>query len=245
MNRMYSSQGPTAFATHMIWADARLDGMVVAAATDNDAIIDGDLAFYLSEPELNACNLIIDVAERRHYMFRRAFQRVFVHQALAWTGPIHEISLVHQRDRQPVCVNVPTLNLSFSSSGSVVLACASLKLSVGIDVEKSRTVENVTPLAKRFFSLPESNFIRNLPGSEQSLVFLQHWTAKEAGLKALGKGIESGLNSFVLVPRECGYTIQLQQEFGTVEDWILTHMEFLPGHVVAVVHRAVNNLGRG
>lgn len=225
----------------IVRAIAPVDGITIAAAIDGGSVGDSQLTALVSESDRAAANQMAETSERRHYLFRRAFQRVFVHQALNWAGPIHEISIVHQRDQRPLCVNSPHLNLSFSSSGAVVLACASGEHSVGIDIEKIRVIENVVSLAQRFFKVHESEFIRNLPASRQSHVFLEFWTAKEAGLKALAKGIDSGLNSFELTPQPFGYDIKIQQEFGVSNDWQLRHLAFLQDHIVAVVHRPVNN----
>jgi phosphopantetheine--protein transferase-like protein len=247
MKRMSSDETvrPSAvFDDVVVWAAPPLEGVSIAVAIDTGAFSEVALTSLLSEAEVTSANTMIDTLERRHFLFRRSFQRVFVHKMLSGTVPIDRISMVHQRDVRPICESAPELTLSFSSSGTVAVACASGSQTVGVDIEKIRSIENAVELARRFFTSTEADFIDVLPRVEQSRAFLLHWTAKEAGLKALGKGIVDGLNSFVLKPQATGYAIHLQQKFEESQDWQLHNLNVLQDHIVAVVHRPVNNLRR-
>jgi 4'-phosphopantetheinyl transferase len=243
MKRMFGSAKPEdsrACAVTLLWPQPPVHGLAIAAAVDSQACTEAEFATLLSADELHKAERMTDAIERRHFMFRRGFQRVFVHHVLKLDGPVEQISILHQRDCRPQCLNAPDCHLSFSSSGTVALACASTYEHVGVDIEKTRPVENVAALAKRFFNDSESAAIAALPANAQDLAFLRHWTAKEAGLKAIGEGVEFGINSFILTAAESGYAIHREQEFADSESWKLQYLTFLPEHVVAVVHRPVD-----
>jgi phosphopantetheine--protein transferase-like protein len=193
----------------------------------------------LAERERAAAQNIEDLSERRHYILRRLFQRLFVKNILAWKGPLSELVIQHQLDTQPQCLDDPRVHLSFSSSGATALACAATQHRVGIDLEKCRPVENVAALAARFFTGKEAAAIAALPLGDQNSAFLRHWTAKEAGLKAIGKGIVSGLNSFVVSIQNQDYRIEKVGKIEIDEAWSVHYGDFLRDHVVAIVHSSL------
>jgi 4'-phosphopantetheinyl transferase len=239
MNDSHGSSPDAALREAIIWAQSTTPGIFIAAAADDTAIDENALLTCLDMRERDKARAIHDSAERRHYVFRRCFQRYFVSQVLNWGGSLSELVIEHQLDRPPRCLDAPDLRLSFSSSGPTALACASFQHNVGIDVEKLRNIENVVALARRFFTPQEAASIAALPVAAQSIAFLEHWTAKEAGLKAIGKGIVSGLNSYVLKRQENDYYVDFIGPFETNEHWKLEHIPLLPHHIVAVIHSSV------
>ena len=230
-----------ALMASIIWASPPAPGIVVAALTDDSLWTEDDLATCLAETERNRAGQMADPVERRHYILRRCFQRVFLKILLDWQGALPDLRIVHRVDTQPHCPDAPLYRLSFSSSGSTALACASLNHQVGIDVEKIRTIESVAQLAQRFFTAEESASTMKCARNEQGIHFLHLWTAKEAGLKAIGKGIVSGLNSFVVTHIKNNYTIEKADKLTGIGPWSLRYLELLPQHIVAVVHRPDNS----
>ena len=207
---------------------------------------DGDLResvciTFLSKPEVMQASKRADAEEKRHFIIRRWFQRQFVSKILDFETPLPELRLVHELDARPMCLDAPDLHLSFSSSGPMMLACASKLGAVGIDIERKRVVENAVQLAGRFFSSDEAAHIAALPEALRSHHFLFHWTAKEAALKAVGKGIDSGINQFQLRPlgQSSGYAITELGE--SLDPWSLQFTEILPNYLIAVVHSKNNS----
>jgi phosphopantetheinyl transferase len=223
---------------NVVWADPPKPGIFVAAFTDIGTLNEYDLFSALSMQEQEKAQSITDVLERRHYVVRRCFQRVFLQNVLSWQGTLDALMIVHRVDTQPRCLDAPDLGISFSSSGQTVLACAAVHCHIGIDIEKLRKIKNANALATRFFDGKESRYISSLPPDEQDLAFLQYWSAKEAGLKAIGKGIVSGLNSFILEHHNQSYIIDIVDGITPREPWNLNFLDFLPDHVVAVVHKS-------
>jgi 4'-phosphopantetheinyl transferase len=226
----------TGFREAVVWAELPTPGIFVAAVIDDGAIGEETLMACLDGRERDRAQSIHDPSEKRHYVFRRSFQRLFVSQILNWDGAISELAIEHHLDTAPRCLDTPDLRLSFSSSGPTALACASRQHRVGIDIEKLRSIENVTALAYRFFTPEEAAAIAGLPVAAQSTAFLEHWTAKEAGLKAIGKGIVSGLNSFVIMQQGANHNIYFADQFEANTRWNLEYVTLLPNHLVAVVH---------
>ena len=102
--------------------------------------------------------------------------------------------------------------------------------------QRIREIENVETLAHRFFTKAEAERITALQPAEQNLEFLRIWTTKEAGLKAIGRGIDSGLNSLVVSSDGCYYHADIIDEFNMAAPWGCVHLAFIPQHVVTVVH---------
>lgn len=91
---------------------------------------------------------------------------------------------------KPVVANFPEISFSVAHSGAVMLLAISHNL-LGIDVELIKPV-NSFEIAKKFFSTTESEFLKQ---GDHEKRFFQLWTAKEAALKADGRGITRGLRS--------------------------------------------------
>jgi phosphopantetheinyl transferase len=225
-----------ALSAACIWDSQPPRGCQVAALQDHNLFDDDIFTAVLSEAELQKAANFSDQSERRHYIVKRSFQRLFVKTVLNWPGAPETLNIVHQLDTQPKCLDAPQLNLSFSSSGATFVAGCSTLHALGVDVEKRRHIENIEALAQRFFTPEEAELITTMHGDEQNDGFLKHWTTKEAGLKSIGKGIVSGLNSFVLKLSDQGYLIQNVPEFENTVGWRVDFLDFLPQHIVAVVH---------
>jgi phosphopantetheinyl transferase len=223
-------------AAKIVWGQSPAPGISIAAYTDNATMNEAELMLGLSERERKKAFSMPDPIERRHFVVRRCFQRVFVKTILKWENSLESLTIEHQLDTQPRCWDLPTLRLSFSSSGQTALACASTQNDVGADIETVRDIENVVKLAQRFFTSEEAATIEAMPANDQKIAFLKHWTAKEAGLKALGKGIVFGLNSFTIKPQTAGYLIENKLEKDLSRPWFLHHLTILPNCIVAVVH---------
>lgn len=64
----------------------------------------------------------------------------------------------------------------------------------GIDLERLRPHPKALPIARRYFSADETAWLASLPQTERDRAFLELWTAKEAVLKAVGRGLAFGLH---------------------------------------------------
>ncbi len=90
------------------------------------------------------------------------------------------------------------LCFNWSHSGTWALAAVARHVPLGVDLECRQRKVNALPLAQRFFADSEFRYLQGLPSEIRAAAFLRLWTGKEAVLKALGRGISSGLDKVVL-----------------------------------------------
>ncbi|MBX9742649.1 MAG: 4'-phosphopantetheinyl transferase superfamily protein [Chthoniobacterales bacterium] len=92
---------------------------------------------------------------------------------------------------------------------------------VGIDLEKKRKVKALA-LANKFFSAEEIDFITSEGEASIEKKFLQLWTAKEAVLKADGRGITEGLREvFAIIEDNKIVSLTLEKQPWHVASWFL------------------------
>jgi 4'-phosphopantetheinyl transferase len=80
----------------------------------------------------------------------------------------------------------------------IALGCG---ITPGIDLEQLRSRPRALAIARRFFSVDEVRMLEAVTPSQRSAAFLQVWTAKEAVLKAHGRGLAFGLDRLSI---DCG-----------------------------------------
>jgi 4'-phosphopantetheinyl transferase len=83
-------------------------------------------------------------------------------------------------------------NLSHSGSAAVVALARGVE--VGVDLESPGRPRPHEELARRYFCEREAQVIEDTPQTQRETAFLRLWTAKEAVLKALGRGLAFGLD---------------------------------------------------
>jgi 4'-phosphopantetheinyl transferase len=95
-------------------------------------------------------------------------------------------------------VNRFHFNISHTD-GLAVVAISRLG-QVGVDVENPVRQTDYDGLAGRFFSRIEADHIKNADISVKASDFFRIWTLKEAYVKAIGKGLAHGLDSYWFRP---------------------------------------------
>ncbi|UBF27771.1 4'-phosphopantetheinyl transferase superfamily protein [Kovacikia minuta CCNUW1] len=83
----------------------------------------------------------------------------------------------------------PYLQFNLSHSHELMVCAITQTYPVGIDLEHLRPITDLEGLTRRFFSEREHLAIQQLPEKQQMRSFFQHWTCKEALLKATGDGL--------------------------------------------------------
>jgi 4'-phosphopantetheinyl transferase len=218
---------------------AGADRPTVAFLRDDEQFDTSALVSTLSSEEQLAANTFHVSAEKHHFILRRAFQRIFVAEQIQWKHTLSELPMVHRLDHRTTCGAALDLVMSFSSSKNRYCACASRVETVGIDIELNRQVENLEALAARFFTSSESETLTACPAETRHGLFLKFWTAKEAGLKALGRGIVSGLNTFRLEYQGHSISISGPDERDSRWNWTLEYPPVADDCTIAVVHRRI------
>lgn len=90
------------------------------------------------------------------------------------------------------------LGFNLSHSGATTLVVLARKAMVGVDVEHPRRIARRRALLARCFTPAEQARIEGAADSDAAL--LRHWAAKEAVVKAIGRGIAYGLHKIELAP---------------------------------------------
>ncbi len=97
-------------------------------------------------------------------------------------------------------------SFSLSHSGPIaVVAVATDGSAIGVDIEIRKPRRHLERLAARVLTTDEHHEWQSLPPDERLDVFLRMWTAKEAFLKAVGRGLVESMRA---VPRQpAGWTV--------------------------------------
>lgn len=85
-------------------------------------------------------------------------------------------------------------DLGWSHSGDGLLIALGRDVRVGVDLEWQRPRKRAPELARRFFAEDEADWLNALPPAQNQSMFVRVWCAKEAILKAHGRGIAFGLH---------------------------------------------------
>lgn len=88
---------------------------------------------------------------------------------------------------KPVVANAPDLHVNLAHSDTLAVVAVSTLSPVGVDVERLRPVGEA--LIATACTPGESDRLRGRAPAEREREFLQLWTAKEAFLKACGRGL--------------------------------------------------------
>ncbi len=114
------------------------------------------------------------------------------------------------------------LQFNLSHSRSVLLIGLSHQQALGVDIEQGVRARPYLELARRYFTAPEAEALAALPIERLPHAFLDLWSAKEAVLKALGRGIAFGLDRVGFALDAVGgvtHLCCLHEEAGTPEQW--------------------------
>jgi 4'-phosphopantetheinyl transferase len=86
------------------------------------------------------------------------------------------------------------LEFNLAHTGAALLLGISHDVVLGVDLENAKRRTRSIELAGRFFTPAETAALESLPDELRQATFLRLWCAKEAALKALGRGIGFGLD---------------------------------------------------
>jgi 4'-phosphopantetheinyl transferase len=154
------------------------------------------LANCLSNDEIIRANRFKFAHLQHRFLVCRAILRILLAKYLD-LQPSALIFNYSDRGKPSLAVSCNPLAIEFNVSHSENLALYGfvINYSLGIDLERIRTIADLDSLAKRFFHPQEYQLLRKLANKEKQELFFKIWTAKEAYLKATGQGISGGLDS--------------------------------------------------
>ena len=94
------------------------------------------------------------------------------------------------------------LHFNWSHSGDQALCAVARGIEPGVDLERLRPRPRALEIARRYFSHEETAALAALVPERRDAAFLQLWTAKEAVLKATGRGLAFGLHRLGIADEE-------------------------------------------
>lgn len=145
----------------------------------------------LSPDEQQRANRLVKPQDKSRFVVARGILRYLLGQYLN-LKPQAIIFDYLARGKPILAASHHCSKLQFNVSHSQQLALYAFVQSdygIGIDVEWVRAIPNFCKMVQRFLTQKESAYLLSLPPSLQQTTFFQFWTAKEAYLKAIGKGL--------------------------------------------------------
>lgn len=129
-------------------------------------------------------------------------------------------------------------DVSWSHSGDRLLLALADGVEVGADLERLRPRARALELAARFFAPSESAWLQAQPAHARDLAFVRLWCAKEAVLKAHGRGIVFGLHRFEVGERDGAMALlSADPALGDTARWRLHEFAPAPGYRAALAWR--------
>ncbi|HZW18713.1 MAG TPA: 4'-phosphopantetheinyl transferase superfamily protein [Luteimonas sp.] len=138
-------------------------------------------------------------------------------------------------------LDVAGVDASWSHSGEHLLVALGHDVQVGADLELLRPRPRALELAARFFAPDEARALAALPADAREQAFVQLWCAKEAVLKAHGRGLAFGLHRLAFARRGdgCWALVACDPALGTPADWTLHAFTPMPGYLGSLAWRPV------
>lgn len=130
-------------------------------------------------------------------------------------------------------------DVSWSHSGEGLLIALGEGVQLGVDAERLRPRPRALELARRFFTPAEAEWLQARPGATREADFVRLWCAKEAILKAHGRGIAFGLHRLALAVGDAGLRlVAVDPALGQAGDWSLHEFTPAPGYAAVLAWRA-------
>ncbi len=151
------------------------------------------------------------------------------------------IVLAKTEHGKPYLPDYPELNFNLSHSKDELLLAVTTGRQLGVDVETIRWRSGLSGIARKCFAESELRYWLALPKEQQAAAFFRFWTAKEAFVKATGRGIALGLNKVVIAEDAQLRLLAIPQEYGDPEQWSLLGVELGEGLSAAVCINSPEN----
>ncbi|HFD79967.1 MAG TPA: 4'-phosphopantetheinyl transferase superfamily protein [Gammaproteobacteria bacterium] len=154
----------------------------------------------------------------------------------------------HGRHGRPEIANpsAPPLRFNLTHTEGLTGCIVTLHADCGIDAEQLTTRHATSDIARRMFSEEECRELERLPAREHTAYFFEHWTLREAYVKAIGTGISFPTNRLRFVTGHGGVARVLFQpdidDHG--DDWQFRLLRPTDEHVAAVAVRKDGNGSR-
>ena len=129
-------------------------------------------------------------------------------------------------------------DIGWSHSGDALLLAWVPTGVVGVDIEPRARAVPALRIARRYFADDEVAALAALPDAARDDTFLRLWCAKEAVLKAHGRGLAFGLHRLAFAERDGALHLHgCDAELGEPRDWSVREFVPVPGTLAALAWR--------
>ncbi len=172
-----------------IWATA-LDQPPIALATLRNTLSGDELlrSQRYATPEL-----------QQRFIIGRSILRMLLSR---YTGlAAKSVGFVYGKNGKPALdeqSDASSIHFNMSHSANLAVYAFSAQTALGVDIEYVQPVPDMWRVAQRFFAAEELSVLRGIPEEQQLRAFYRCWVHKEAFVKASGRGLTHGLDSFAI-----------------------------------------------
>jgi 4'-phosphopantetheinyl transferase len=129
------------------------------------------------------------------------------------------------------------MDAGWSHSGDGLLLACVRDAVLGVDMESERPRPKALEIARRYFAPAEADWLEAQPAA-RDLAFLRLWCAKEAVLKAHGRGLAFGLDRLAFAEREGALVlVEADPRLGDPASWSLREFVPHPGYRAVLAWR--------
>jgi len=125
-------------------------------------------------------------------------------------------------------INPFNLQFNMSHSHNMAILAITKAYPIGADLECLKPIENVTDIARQFFSPQEYSKFILVPEDQKIETFYTIWTRKEAFIKAIGEGLSYPLNIFdvAFLPNDPIKILKINNSIIEAAKWSLHNLTF-------------------
>lgn len=162
-----------------------------------------------------------EALRRRHIVAQGALRAVLAHYLGALPSAIRFERGSHGKPRLAEIPPDRGLVFNLSHSGDQALIAVGRDLALGVDLELRRPLRHMDGMASRVLAPSERDHWQALPETRRVGTFFDFWTAKEAFVKAVGRGLGLGLAGCVVDGGDEPRLVTVPEGCGRPEDWSL------------------------
>ncbi len=122
---------------------------------------------------------------------------------------------------KPWLVDFPQLSFNLSHSQDEIVLAIAEQAFLGVDIEVIRERSGMAGLAGKCFTAKEQCYWQAVSEVQKTACFYQFWTAKEAFVKAVGRGIALGLKRVEVDIQDGCRLVNIPEAYLPVENWYL------------------------
>lgn len=122
---------------------------------------------------------------------------------------------------KPHLPDYPEFVFNVSHTANNIVVATGKRCLLGVDIETMKPRKSLSDLVVKCFAYEEQDYWRQLPENKQTQAFYRFWTRKEALVKATGRGIALGLNTFAIDPVNPAKLLAAPEAYEPLGEWQL------------------------